>query len=89
MYIPAKALSGSDIYIANSFTSNDDFDETAADKEAKLFEAFLLSLNSTKDNAIMHLLREGRFQLLNLNNQTITISFDETGNPISVTEQAA
>lgn len=89
MYIPAKALSGHDIYMANSFTSNDDFDETAAYKEVRLFEAFLLSLNSTKDNAIKLLLTEGRIQLLKLNNQTITITFDEDGNPKSVTEQAA
>lgn len=88
MYIPSKALSGSDINIANCFSNNDDWDETAANNEENLFEAYLLSINESKDNAIIKLLNDSRVSMLNLVNQTISVTFDENGRAVLVGQAA-
>lgn len=88
MYVPSKALSGSDIHMANCFSNNDDWDETAANKEENLFEAFLLSINESKDNAIIKLLNDSSVSMLNLINQTISVTFDENGRAVLVGQAA-
>jgi len=82
MFIPSGATQGSDIAMANSFNNNDCYDESAAQNEESLFGSFLLSVNSSTDEAIIKLLNDAGIAMLGLNNKSVKVTFDDHGRAV-------
>lgn len=79
MFIPTNVMDGSSINKATDFSYNDDWDESAAELEEKLFGAFVLANNDSSENALMSLLNESGIAMLGLSNKSISLTFDDNG----------